>query len=106
MSRHLVLPEISGSGKPPLQIADTLTSVSFKSADYIMPPGAEGVASLVFDVPKHARGVRGGSYEGGEQLKRRESQAIFEIRTILEIKILMGLIGCVVGLDHPLCVRK
>ncbi|KAL1683224.1 hypothetical protein EV122DRAFT_273346 [Schizophyllum commune] len=104
LSRHLVLPEISGSGKPPLQIADTLTSVSFKSADYVMPPGAEGVASLVFDVPKHARGVRGGPYQGGEQLKRRESQAIFEIRTILEIKILMGLTGKDIVLEIPVPV--
>ncbi|KAL1708251.1 hypothetical protein EV121DRAFT_254918 [Schizophyllum commune] len=104
LSRHLVLPEISGSGKPPLQIADTLTSVSFKSVDYIMPPGAEGVASLVFDVPKHARGVRGGPYEGGEQLKRRESQAIFEIRTILEIKVLMGLTGKDIVLEIPVPV--
>ncbi|KAI5892706.1 uncharacterized protein SCHCODRAFT_02626903 [Schizophyllum commune H4-8] len=104
LSRHLVLPEISGSGKPPLQIADTLTSVSFKSADYIMPPGAEGVASLVFDVPKHARGVRGGPYEGGGQLKRRESQAIFEIKTILEIKILMGLTGKDIVLEIPVPV--
>ncbi|KAL1724263.1 hypothetical protein EV715DRAFT_260150 [Schizophyllum commune] len=104
LTRHLVLPEISGSGKPPLQIADTLTSVSFKSADYVMPPGAEGVASLVFDVPKHARGVRGGPYQGGEQLKRRESQAIFEIRTILEIKILMGLTGKDIVLEIPVPV--
>ncbi|KAL1739443.1 hypothetical protein HDZ31DRAFT_6165, partial [Schizophyllum fasciatum] len=104
LSRHLVLPEISGSGKPPLQIADTLTSVSFKGADYIMPPGAEGIASLVFDVPKHARGVRRGPYTGGEQLKRRESQSIFEVRCILEIKVLMGLMGKDILLEIPVPV--
>lgn len=104
LSRSLVLPGLSGSGKPPLQIADTLASVAFKGPEYIIPPGAEGVASLVFDVPKHARGVRGGPYEGSGQNKKRDSEAIFEIRCILEIKMTMGITGKDIVLEIPVPV--
>lgn len=87
LTRSLVLP---GNRESPLQLSDVLTTVPFRGPDYIVPPGAEGVASLVFDIPEHARGVRGGPFEGDESETRR-TQAIFEVRCVVEIKMSMGL---------------
>jgi hypothetical protein len=73
-----------------LQISDTLTTVAFRGPEYIIPPGAEGVASLVFDVPRHSRGVKGGTRDGGDgDVPMTES--LFEVRCIVGIKILMGI---------------
>lgn len=90
LSRALHLPRIPVSEKSPLQITDTLTSVSFRGPEYIVPPGAEGVASLVFDVPKDAKTVRGGTFDGDET-EARTTEAIFEVRCVVGIKMSMGL---------------
>lgn len=90
LSRQLVLPTASTSTKSPLQLSDTLTTVSFKAPEYIIPPGVEGVANLVFDVPKHARGVKGGTLQGDES-EARTTEAIFEVRCIISVKMGMGL---------------
>ena len=71
-----------------------MTTVPFRGAEYIIPPGAEGVANLVFDVPKHARGVRGGTLDGEEAeggLGPRHSESLFEIKCKVEIKLAMGM---------------
>ena len=73
-----------------MQISDTLTNVAFRGPEYIVVPGVEGVASLVFDVPKGARGVKGGTREGGEG-EGRMTEALFEIRCTVGIKIGMGI---------------
>ncbi|KAG6855897.1 hypothetical protein H0H87_009577 [Tephrocybe sp. NHM501043] len=80
LTRTLVLPGLKPGETPPLQISDVLTTVPFRGPEYIIPSGAEGVASLVFDVPKHARGVRGGELEGDE----RSTQSLFEVRCIVD----------------------
>ncbi|KAG6901787.1 hypothetical protein C0995_007890 [Termitomyces sp. Mi166 len=90
LTRSLVLPGLKSGETSPLQISDNLTTVSFRGSEYIIAPGAEGVASLVFDVPEHARGVRAGPYEGDES-ENSTSQSIFEVRCILGITINMGL---------------
>ncbi|KAF8799087.1 hypothetical protein BYT27DRAFT_7318388 [Phlegmacium glaucopus] len=81
-----------------VQISDTLTTVEvpLRGSEYIIPPGAEGVANLVFDVPKLARGVQGCTLDGeskkdGGQPRRTES--LFEIRCEVEVKLGMGIIG-------------
>jgi hypothetical protein len=81
---------------PPVQISDTLVTVPFRGPEYIIPPGAEGVASLVFDVPKEARGVRGGMLDGEElegegEGRPRISESLFEIRCKVEVKLGMGM---------------
>jgi hypothetical protein len=86
----------------PLQISDTLTTVAFSGPEYVIPPGAEGVASLVFDVPKHARGVKGGTREGAEG-EDRLTEALFEVRCNVGIKIAMGIGRCT--LSSPLLQR-
>lgn len=91
--RTLVLSGIPPTEKQPLQISDTLVTVPFRGQEYIIPPGAEGVASLVFDVPKHARGVRGGLLQGDESAPK-PTQSIFEVRCVVGIKMTMGLGRC------------
>ncbi|THU88985.1 hypothetical protein K435DRAFT_865764 [Dendrothele bispora CBS 962.96] len=102
LTRILHLPETSANTKaPPLEITDTLTTVPFRGPEYIIPPGAEGVASLVFDVPRLAKGVKGGIFLGdvpenlldkdGNPKKVKESESLFEVRCIVGIKMSMGL---------------
>lgn len=83
---HLPLP----SGTSPLQITDTLATVSFRGPEYIVPPSVEGVASLVFDVPPGARSVKGGQRIGdGENEEPKD--ALFEVRCVVSIKLGMPL---------------
>ena len=104
LTRTLVLPTRNAkasdhSHTPILEVSDTLRTVSFKGPEYIIAPGGEGVASLVFDVPKDARSVRGGPLEGGEGdegasekegLQGRITQSLFELRCTVGVKIGMG----------------
>jgi hypothetical protein len=90
LTRMLHFSELPPSEPPPLQISDTLLTVAFRGPDYIIPPGAEGVASLVFDVPKHARGVRGGMREADEGDVMR-SEPLFEVRCYVGVKMTMGI---------------
>jgi hypothetical protein len=78
-----------------MQISDTLTTVAFRGPEYTIPSGAEGVASLVFDVPSHARGVKGGPLEG-DNSDTVTTEALFEVRCIVGIKMGMGIGRCVV----------
>jgi hypothetical protein len=69
-------------------------TVPFRGPEYIIPPGGEGVANLVFDVPKEAKGVRGGMLDGEElegEGKLRISESLFEIRCKVEVKLGMGM---------------
>ncbi|KAF6745736.1 hypothetical protein DFP72DRAFT_924355 [Ephemerocybe angulata] len=91
LNRTLILPGVSSKpGKQALELTDTLTHVPFRGPEYIIPPGAEGVANLVFDVPKHSRGVRGGTLEGDEEDPPRHTESLFEIRCTVDIKMSMG----------------
>lgn len=89
LTRQLQLPSFPTTEKPPLQISDTLTSVSFRGQEYIIQPGTEGVANLVFDVPRHARGVKGGPRHGDED-EETVTAALFEVLCIIDVKLSMG----------------
>jgi len=93
LTRNLHLPGFSRSQEAPLRISDTLTTVPFRGQEYVVPPGVEGVASLVFDVPTFARGVKGGTRDGDEA-EHRTTEALFEVRCIVGIKMLMGIGRC------------
>lgn len=90
LTRELYLPNQPSGSTQPLQINDTLTSVTFRGPEYIIHPGAEGVATLVFDLPLHARGVRGGRRQGDEE-GRRTAEALFEVRCHVNVKLSMGI---------------
>lgn len=71
----------------------------YKGPEYTLPPGGEGVAHLVFDVPANARSVRGGIYEGdGDDEQRNTSEALFCVQATVEVKVSMGMgLGRFVG---------
>ncbi|KAJ7189489.1 hypothetical protein GGX14DRAFT_609147 [Mycena pura] len=100
LTRSLVL---SGAEKGPLQISDSLVTVPYRGQEYIIPPGAEGVASLVFDVPKHARSVKGGLLQGDESAPKA-THAIFEVECLLRIRVTMGFGSKDIELDLPVTV--
>ncbi|KAF9262453.1 hypothetical protein L218DRAFT_1000663 [Marasmius fiardii PR-910] len=111
LSRQLILPDLPSGESPPstLQITDTLTTIPFKGPEYVINPGVEGVASLVFDVPRSARGVRGGIYLGDAELdketgKRKTTRALFEVRCVLGVKMVMGLGSKDIVVEIPVTV--
>ena len=79
-----------GSGSPPLQLSDTILTVPFEGSEYTLPPGGEGVAHLVFDVPLTAKGVRGGTYESDADEDGQVSEALFTLQATIQVKIVMG----------------
>ncbi|KAF8963101.1 hypothetical protein BDZ97DRAFT_1821755 [Flammula alnicola] len=105
LTRTLYLPGSATGQRPtPVQISDTLTTVPFRGPEYIIPSGAEGVANLVFDVPKHAQGVRGGTLDGEESeggLGPRHTESLFEIKCKVEVKLTMGMGSKDVVLEIP-----
>jgi hypothetical protein len=49
---------------------------------------------LVFDVPKHARGIQGGVLDGEREEdggQPRQTESLFEIRCKVEVKLGMGI---------------
>ncbi|PFH51116.1 hypothetical protein AMATHDRAFT_85363 [Amanita thiersii Skay4041] len=104
LTRHLFLPGASSNVNKPLQISDTLTSVAFRGPEYIIHPGVEGVANLVFDIPKNARGVKGGFYEDEGEERPRETPAIFEVQCIVSVRMSMGIGSKDLILDIPVTV--
>ncbi|KAI0833809.1 hypothetical protein BC628DRAFT_1414544 [Trametes gibbosa] len=101
LTRELYLPNIPPTQKQPLQLSDTVTSVSFKGPEYIITPGAEGVANLVVDVPQNARGVKGGRRIGDEG---KTAQHLFEVRCIAGVKLAMGIGSKDIHLDLPVII--
>ncbi|TCD63942.1 hypothetical protein EIP91_004752 [Steccherinum ochraceum] len=103
LTRELRLPHFPVSEKAPLRISDTLTSVSFRGQEYIIQPGTEGVANLVFDVPATARGVKGTERYGDEE-DNRVTECLFEVRCIVGVKLSMGFGSRDIQLDIPVTV--
>ncbi|KAI0648693.1 hypothetical protein C8Q79DRAFT_1040192 [Trametes meyenii] len=101
LTRELYLPNIPPGQKQPLQLSDTVTSVSFRGPEYIITPGAEGVANLVVDVPKNARGVKGGRRIGDEG---KSTECLFEVRCIIGVKLSMGIGSKDLRLDLPVTI--
>ena len=65
--------------------------MAFRGPEYIIHPGVEGIANLVFDIPKTARGVKGGVYLDEGYRTPRETQSIFEVQCIVSAKMSMGI---------------
>ena len=114
LTRHLHLPAPASAGSklpPPLQISDSLASVTFRGPDYVAHPGTEGIAQLVFDVPRTARTVSAYPRHGGDvdedededDAFRRKTAPLFEIRGVLAIRIVMPVGRCV---DHPFSAKR
>ena len=73
----------------PLQILDTLTHISFRGPEYVIQPGVEGIAHLMFDVPDAARSVKDEDRWGGED-EGRCLPNLFSLRCVVSVKMTMG----------------
>lgn len=84
--------------------------MSFKGPEYIVQPGMEGSANLVFDVPKKARGVKGGLRDGrdldetNDDGDARGSDSLFEVKCLIQITIGMGFGSRDIILELPLSI--
>ncbi|GJE85644.1 arrestin-N domain-containing protein [Phanerochaete sordida] len=102
LSRNLQLANLAPNEKPPLRLSDTLTSVAFQGPEFVIHPGVEGVANLVFDVPPQARSLRGGVRDGGED--GRTSQHLFEVRGTVTICLSLGFGSKDLYLELPVAI--
>ncbi|KAL5526614.1 hypothetical protein ACEPAF_8338 [Sanghuangporus sanghuang] len=104
LARYLHLPSTSHLQQT-LQLSDVLAKVPFRGPEYIVQPGTEGVASLVFSVPRNAQGVRSGKLKTGEEDEGREPvESLFDVQCMLEIKIGMGLGNKDILLELPITI--
>ncbi|KAL5525827.1 hypothetical protein ACEPAG_7164 [Sanghuangporus baumii] len=104
LARYLHLPSTSHLQQT-LQLSDVLANIPFRGPEYIVQPGTEGVANLVFSVPRNAQGVRSGRLETGEEDEGREPvESLFDVQCMLEIKIGMGLGNKDILLELPITI--
>ncbi|EIW84282.1 hypothetical protein CONPUDRAFT_142629 [Coniophora puteana RWD-64-598 SS2] len=85
LSRSLHLSHAPATSDPAVDVEEIVTQVEFDGPEYTVPPGIEGAANLVIDVPRHARGVKGGIREGENG---KMTDGLFEVRCILSIRVL------------------
>ncbi|TDL25851.1 hypothetical protein BD410DRAFT_801167 [Rickenella mellea] len=111
LSRHLRLSSGSNTSNPPrsLEISDSLASTSFKGPEYIVQPGTEGIANLVFDVPRNARGLRGGLRDGGDADEFDESaqktvDSLFSVQCVIGITLGMPIGSKDIHLQLPVTI--
>ncbi|KAA1467199.1 hypothetical protein DENSPDRAFT_926422 [Dentipellis sp. KUC8613] len=103
LERHLQLCGLPPNQKAPLQISDTLTTVKFRGPEYIAYPGVEGVAQLVFDVPRSARTVKAGDREGDDPAVRPKPP-IFEVRCLVKVTMSLPIGSKDIQLDLPVTI--
>lgn len=82
--RELHLSQSFLAGKSPPNISDVATQVEFRGPEYSVPPGTEGIASLVIDIPRHSRGVKGGLRVNDNG---KTTESFFEVRCTLRLRI-------------------
>ncbi|KAI0696451.1 hypothetical protein BC835DRAFT_1414282 [Cytidiella melzeri] len=100
-NRQLVLPNVPQDH--PLQMLDTLATVPFRGPEFVIQPGVEGVAHLIFDVPDAARTVKAQQRYGGED-DNRLSPNLFSIRCTVNVKMNMGFGNKDIELELPVAV--
>jgi hypothetical protein len=78
------------------KITETVTEVEFRGHEYMVPPGIEGVANLVINIPRSSRGSRGGARVGENG---NTTDCLFEVCCSLRLRINMPIGRCVVSLS-------
>ncbi|KAF9007378.1 hypothetical protein BDQ17DRAFT_1422761 [Cyathus striatus] len=81
-------------------LQDTPLSVPYHGAEYLVPPGVEGVAQLAFDVPDYVRGESGGIVAEGV---RGTKEGLFELSVVVRINVGVGR-GKDIALELPVRV--
>ncbi|KAI9460317.1 hypothetical protein HD554DRAFT_1990737, partial [Boletus coccyginus] len=84
LTRDLQLSAPFLAGKSPPNISDVVTEVEFRGPEYSVPPGVEGIACLVVDIPRHSRGVKGGLRVDDTG---KVTEGFFEVRCALRLRI-------------------
>lgn len=84
LTRELCLSQSLLVGKSPPNISDVATQVEFRGPEYSVPPGIEGIANLVIDIPSHSRGVKGGLRVDDSG---KTTEGFFEVRCTLTLRI-------------------
>ncbi|KAH7884831.1 hypothetical protein F5I97DRAFT_1507385 [Phlebopus sp. FC_14] len=87
LTRELHLSESLLAGKKPHGVSELVTQVDFRGPEYSVPPGIEGVASLVIDIPRRSRGAKGGPRFDDSG---KTTDGLFEVRCVLSIRIEMS----------------
>lgn len=72
--------------KEAFKITETVTEVEFRGHEYMVPPGIEGVANLVINIPRSSRGSRGGARVGENG---NTTDCLFEVCCSLRLRINM-----------------
>ena len=86
-------------------MSNVLLSVPFKGPEYIVEPGTEGVANLVFTVPKNASSMRPGRMNSGDEDDGpREIESLFSVECKIELKFDMGFGNKDITLELPISV--
>ncbi|KAG1779047.1 hypothetical protein EV702DRAFT_1089712 [Suillus placidus] len=108
LSRELRL-SLPSVDKEAFKITDTVTEVEFRGHEYMVPPGIEGVANLVINIPRSSRGSRGGARVGENG---NTTDCLFEVCCSLRLQINMPIgsepviIIIPLVIHHPLAVPK
>ncbi|CAE7062322.1 unnamed protein product [Rhizoctonia solani] len=106
---NLTLQRMLHLDNPPPQhanliLSDTLITAAFHSAEYCCPPGLEGVAKLVVNIPRTVRTVKGGSRESGEAGADKAIPALFDIRGSVNVRLCMGVGSKDLELNLPVVI--
>lgn len=70
--------------KEEFKLIETVTEVEFRGHEYMVPPGIEGVANLVINIPRSSRGSRGGARVGENG---NTTDCLFEVCCSLKLRI-------------------
>ncbi|KAL4066724.1 hypothetical protein V8B97DRAFT_2103205 [Scleroderma yunnanense] len=101
LTRTLRLSSSLLTDKHPPDISDVITRVEFRGPEYSLPPGIEGIASLVVDVPRHSRGTKGNPRFDDNG---KSTDSLFEVRCAFNIRVEMPPGSGDVVLDLPATV--
>lgn len=103
LTRSLHLSKSLVGAEPPLHLADIITQVDFRGPEYSLPPGIEGLARLVIDVPRHFRGTMGSSRLDDNG---RTTDWLFEVSCAFDIRVGMSFGSEDVSLILPVTVHN
>lgn len=71
-----------------MQISDTILAVPFRGPEYTVLPSSEGLANLIIDIPRKARGVLPGAREDSDG--HHSKPPLFYVQCVLSLKLGMG----------------
>ncbi|KAF9519674.1 hypothetical protein BS47DRAFT_1387948 [Hydnum rufescens UP504] len=86
-----------------IEISDSLLSIPFRGPAYTVQAFSEGVANLVFTIPRNTRGVKAGLRENAEGNPNVVKKSLFDIQCNLIVRLGTGF--TTPGLEIPVPMR-